>query len=175
MKDWMPAKWLNDVESFDLAACSNEATGTTWNFFLQQERLREVVTSLDQKGYFLEDITGLDGKEGIEVIYHFTSFETPSRVTLRTLTVHEQPTVPSISDIFPGADWHERECYDFFGITFEGHPNLIPLLLPDNFGLHPLIKDEKKRISLFEVLSPCQTIGVKVPSTANPDDSGDKE
>jgi NADH-quinone oxidoreductase subunit C len=83
--------------------------------------------------------------------------------------------MPSISDIFQGADWHERECCDFFGVTFDGHPNLIPLLLPDNFGFHPLIKDEKKRVSLFESLSKCQTIGNQVPCATNPDESGDKE
>jgi NADH-quinone oxidoreductase subunit C len=175
MKDWIPAEWLKDIEPFGLAACDNEATGTTWNLFLQHERLREAVASLDKAGYFLEDITGMDGKEGFEVIYHFSRYDKPFRVTLRTLAVHEDPVVPSISDIIPGADWHERECYDFFGIQFTGHPNLIPLLLPDNFGFHPLIKDEKKRASLFDSLSKCQTIGMKVPCAANPEDSGDKE
>jgi NADH-quinone oxidoreductase subunit C len=175
MKDWIPAEWLKDIEPFGLAACDNEATGTTCNLFLQHERLREAARNLDKAGYFLEDITGLDGKEGFEFIYHFTKYDKPYRVTLRVLTVHENPVMPSISDIFEGADWHERECYDFFGVTFEGHPNLIPLLLPDNFGFHPLIKEEKKRVSLFESLSKCQTIGIPVPCAINPDESGDKE
>ena len=175
MKDWIPAEWLKDVESFGLAACKNEATGTKWNLFLQHQRLRKAARALFDAGYFLEDITGMDGKEGIEVIYHFNQYEKPSRVTLRTLIVHENPEIPTISDIIPAANWHERECYDFFGITFTGHPNLIPLLLPDNFGFHPLLKKEDKRVSLFDSLSNCQTIGVKVPCVESPENPSDKE
>jgi NADH-quinone oxidoreductase subunit C len=50
--------------------------------------------------------------------------------------------VPSIASIYPAADWHERETRDMFGIVFEGHPNLVPLLLPDDMTDHfPLRKD----------------------------------
>jgi len=51
--------------------------------------------------------------------------------------------VPTISAVFPGANWHERETHDFFGIRFAGHPNLIPLLLPEDADYHPLRKDFK--------------------------------
>jgi NADH-quinone oxidoreductase subunit C len=175
MKDWIPEEWLKEIEPFGLEGSANEATGTIWNLFLQQERLRDAVKLLDKAGYFLEDISGLDGKEGIEVVYHFIKYDNPCRVTLRIIAIHEAPIVPTISDIFQGANWHERECFDFFGVTFKGHPNLIPLLLPDSFEFHPLVKDAKKRASLFESLSQCQTIGMKVPCAANPDNSGDKE
>jgi NADH-quinone oxidoreductase subunit C len=49
--------------------------------------------------------------------------------------------VPSISEVFPGANWHERETHEFFGIRFLGHPNLSPLLLPEDATYHPLRKD----------------------------------
>jgi NADH-quinone oxidoreductase subunit C len=67
------------------------------------------------------------------------------------LASHDAPSVPSIVSIFSGADWHERECFDFFGVIFEDHPNLKPLLLPDDLGVHPLLK-ENNRQSLYAVL-----------------------
>ena len=53
----------------------------------------------------------------------------------------EAPTLDSIVAVFPGADWHERETHEMFGVHFEGHPNLIPLLLPPEFEGYPLRKD----------------------------------
>lgn len=175
MKDWIPAEWLKDVQSFDLATCENEATGTTWNILLQHQRLRKTAKAIRDAGYFLEDITGMDGQEGIEIIYHFAHYEKPGRITLRVLLVHENPNLPTISDIIPGANWQERECSDFFGVVFTGHPNLIPLLLPDDFDFHPLIKQENKRASLFETLSQCQTIGASISGAETPENPSDKE
>ena len=53
----------------------------------------------------------------------------------------ETPTVPTISDLYPGANWHERETWELFGIVFEGHPHLVKLVLPEPFEGHPLRKD----------------------------------
>ena len=71
----------------------------------------------------------------------------------------DAPSVPSIVSVFSGADWHERECFDFFGVVFENHPNLKPLLLPDDLGFHPLLK-EKNRQSLYAVLPFDQLVDV---------------
>jgi NADH-quinone oxidoreductase subunit C len=49
--------------------------------------------------------------------------------------------LPTLSAIYPGADWHERETHDFFGVIFSGHPDLTPLLLPEDADFHPLRKD----------------------------------
>jgi NADH-quinone oxidoreductase subunit C len=55
----------------------------------------------------------------------------------------DDPTVPSITPLYPTANWHEREVYDFFGIGFEGHPSLTRILLPDDWEGYPLRKDEE--------------------------------
>lgn len=81
--------------------------------------------------------------DDLEVVYDFNHYETLCRVTVRTRVPRDNPEVPTISDIYPGANWHERETHDFFGIKFVGHPYLVPLLLPEDADFHPLLKDFK--------------------------------
>ena len=61
-------------------------------------------------------------------------------VVVSTKIEKENPSIASLIDIFPGANWHEREAFEMFGISFEGHPNLIKLYLPDGFEGNPLLK-----------------------------------
>ncbi|MFD7442595.1 NADH-quinone oxidoreductase subunit C [Streptomyces sp. NPDC059909] len=63
------------------------------------------------------------------------------RLLLRTTVPHEAPVLASAVEVYAGAAWHERETYEMFGISFTGHPHLVPLLLPDGFEGHPLRKD----------------------------------
>ena len=77
----------------------------------------------------------------LEAVYDFNHYEGLCRVTIRTRMPRSKPDVPSITQIYPGANWHERETHDFFGINFVGHPYLVPLLLPEDADYHPLLKD----------------------------------
>ncbi|MEU8674008.1 NADH-quinone oxidoreductase subunit C [Streptomyces sp. NPDC048560] len=63
------------------------------------------------------------------------------RLLVRTTVPHDAPSLPTALGVYAGADWHERETHEMFGIAFEGHPHLVPLLLPENFEGHPLRKD----------------------------------
>jgi NADH-quinone oxidoreductase subunit C len=63
------------------------------------------------------------------------------RIVIRVRVSRENPELPSISKIFGGANWHEREAHDMFGFVFSGHPDLSPLLLPEDATFHPLRKD----------------------------------
>ncbi|MFD9545191.1 NADH-quinone oxidoreductase subunit C [Streptomyces sp. NPDC060022] len=63
------------------------------------------------------------------------------RLLVRTTVPHEAPALPSAIDVYAGAAWHERETHEMFGVRFEDHPHLVPLLLPDGFEGHPLRKD----------------------------------
>ncbi|MFI0823777.1 NADH-quinone oxidoreductase subunit C [Streptomyces roseolus] len=65
----------------------------------------------------------------------------PRRLLLRTTVPHGAATLPTAIGVYAGAAWHERETHEMFGVVFEGHPNLTPLLLPENFEGHPLRKD----------------------------------
>jgi len=79
--------------------------------------------------------------EGYTVVAHMWSVADRFGVLVRTRVPLDAPTVPSIVDIYPGAAWHERETHEMFGVDFEGHPGLAPLLLPPEFEGHPLRKD----------------------------------
>ncbi len=117
--------------------------GTDLDATVQPDRIQDAAKVMDLAKYTLESITGVDwiADKQYEVVYDFTSFESGKRVAVRTRVPRDTPAVPSIHAIFPGANWHERETHDFFGIKFTGHPQLTPLLLPEDATFHPLRKD----------------------------------
>jgi NADH-quinone oxidoreductase subunit C len=98
---------------------------------------------LDKEGLSLDTITGVDWMaEGqMEVVYDYFHPAKALRVVVRTRISRDNPEIATIQKVFPGANWHERETHDFFGIRFTGHPNLKPFLLPEDADFHPLRKD----------------------------------
>jgi NADH-quinone oxidoreductase subunit C len=98
---------------------------------------------LDKEGMSLDTITGVDWMaEGqIEVVYDYFHPAKALRVVVRTRIPRDNPEIATIHKVFPGANWHERETHDFFGVRFVGHPNLTPFLLPEDADYHPLRKD----------------------------------
>jgi NADH-quinone oxidoreductase subunit C len=79
--------------------------------------------------------------DGFDVVAHLWSTRHRHGLLLRTRVPRDGPRVASVVDVFPGADWHERETHEMFGIDFAGHPGLKPLLLPPEFEGHPLRKE----------------------------------
>ena len=71
----------------------------------------------------------------------FSATRSSPAAQLRTRVPRADPRLGSLIEVFPGAGWHERETYEMFGVEFDGHPHLVPLLLPDGFTGHPLRKD----------------------------------
>jgi NADH-quinone oxidoreductase subunit C len=91
----------------------------------------------------LTDVCGVDWpqrEKRFDVVYHFLSPRQNARIRVKVATDESSP-VPSITPIFPGADWFEREAYDFYGILFTGHPDLRRILTDYGFEGHPLRKD----------------------------------
>ena len=82
----------------------------------------------------------MDYEDRLEVNYHLFSRETRHKLVVKTSVPHDNPVVPSVISIWRGADWFEREGHDLFGVVFQGHPNLAPLLLYDGFEGHPGLK-----------------------------------
>ncbi|MFG2712597.1 NADH-quinone oxidoreductase subunit C [Streptomyces goshikiensis] len=80
---------------------------------------------------------------GFRICAHVVSLENHRvrRLLLRTTVPHSAPSLPSAVAVYAGAEWHERETFEMFGVTFTDHPHLVPLLLPENFEGHPLRKD----------------------------------
>ncbi|NUW44946.1 NADH-quinone oxidoreductase subunit C [Nonomuraea rhodomycinica] len=103
----------------------------------------EVLTALRDSGYaFFDWLTGVDEPpETFVIVAHLYDPAARRRVLVRTSVPRAEPRLPSAVGVFRGADWHERETYEMFGVVFDGHPNLVPLLLPDGFEGHPLRKD----------------------------------
>ncbi len=86
------------------------------------------------------DYLGADERR-LHVAYHLTSMTYRRRIRLEVAVTAESPYVPSVTSVYPTADWQERETYDMFGIVFEGHPNLTRILMPDDWEGHPQRKD----------------------------------
>jgi NADH-quinone oxidoreductase subunit C len=100
---------------------------------------------LDQQGFALDTITGVDwlAQGEMEIVYDYFHPTASLHVVVRARVPRAEPELPTISTVFSGANWHEREAHDFFGIRFLGHPNLAPFLLPEDATFHPLLKDYK--------------------------------
>ncbi|SBT64277.1 NADH dehydrogenase subunit C [Micromonospora sediminicola] len=91
---------------------------------------------------FLDWLSAVDElADGFDVVVHLWSVRHRHGLLLRTRVPRAAPVVASVVDVFPGADWHERETHEMFGIDFAGHAELRPLLLPPEFEGHPLRKE----------------------------------
>ncbi|WP_335989756.1 NADH-quinone oxidoreductase subunit C [Glycomyces sp. MUSA5-2] len=89
---------------------------------------------------FFDWLSAVDeGPEGFRLVAHLWSIAEKRGVLLRALLT--EPSAPTVTDLYPGADWHERETREMFGLDFPGHPNPAPLLLAPEFEGHPLRKD----------------------------------
>ena len=107
---------------------------------------KKLVESLKSDGFeIMVDLTVVDWfrkkEPRFEVVVNLLSLSKNIRKTIKVQVPDENLTIPSITDIYPGANFYEREVFDMFGIVFENHPDLTRILMPDDWIGHPLRKD----------------------------------
>jgi NADH-quinone oxidoreductase subunit C len=108
------------------------------------EVLRFLKEDNELKFNFLTDITAIhfpDQKLSIGVIYHLHSLHNNVRVRIKVFIDGSNPLIPTATTLWEGANWMERETYDFFGVIFEGHPNLVRILNVDEMTVFPMRRE----------------------------------
>ncbi len=141
-----PGKYgeLLQANGFSPTHLGKDAKGTEM-VDIKSTELREVSEFLRDnsasKFDLLVYVAGVDWKDRLEVVYYLYSTQSFESLILKATAADEK--LPSVTSVWPTADWHERETYDLFGITFEGHPNLKRILMPSDWLGFPLRKDYK--------------------------------
>lgn len=109
------------------------------------DQIRAACRTLQQAGYnFLEDVTCVDWypvEPRFQVTYHILSHKMKERVRLHVMVESMDPSIDSITSVWPSANFYEREVWDLFGVRFHGHPGLRRIMLPEEWEGHPLRKD----------------------------------
>jgi NADH-quinone oxidoreductase subunit C len=103
-----------------------------------------LISDAEMKFTYLSDVTGVDRfpiEPRFELNYHLLSMSQRERIRLRVRVPGDDPVADSVVDLWPTANWHEREIFDLLGVHFAGHPNLRRMLLPDDWEGYPLRKD----------------------------------
>jgi NADH-quinone oxidoreductase subunit C len=111
-----------------------------------REKIKDVARIIKEQFGFTHfmDMVGNDRNERkmrFEAIYNIRSPQTKERIFLRVRCDERDPHIPSVVSIWSGANWHEREVFDMFGVIFDGHPDLRRMYMPDDFKYYPLRKD----------------------------------
>jgi len=123
-----------------VAAGDYAKTGYHLEVAAQPAQMPDVAQAMLAADCFLESFTAVDLGESFDLVYHFASFDELCRSAVH-VPLGKKKGMPTISHLYPGADWYEREVFDLFGIHFFNHPNLKRLLLPEDADFHPLLKD----------------------------------
>ncbi len=116
--------------------------------YLDREHIREACVLLRDDAEcafnFLSDVTCVDcypAEPRFEIVYHLLSISKKERVRLKVRLDSSSPAIESVTSVWPGANYFEREVFDLFGVRFTGHPYLRRLLMPEDWEGHPLRKD----------------------------------
>ncbi|MFA6275958.1 MAG: NADH-quinone oxidoreductase subunit C [Pedobacter sp.] len=115
-------------------------------FSTTKDRIIDVLSYMKENGKvnfnFLTDLTAVHypEKHQLAVVYHLHSMVNGVRARVKVFIHENDPTIPTASTLWNAANWMERETYDFFGVKFEGHPDLRRILNMDELGVHPMLK-----------------------------------
>ena len=141
--------------SFDLQAAKDEIPTVWLPAASVPDVLRFLKTEAPRPYRMLFDLTAIDERQRADrgsqargdftIVYHLLSLDRNSDIRIKTALKEDALSLPSVTDIWPCANWYEREVWDMFGVKFEGHPNLRRILMPDTWKGHPLRKEHPAR------------------------------
>ena len=136
----------NLQQKFEKQILSTDDSADIFTVVVEAAAIKSIISWLksEQEFIFLTDICGIQFPEQeleFGVIYHLHNLVANARLRLKVFVTRENPVVPSIVDVFSGANWMERETFDFYGIQFEGHPNLTRILNVEYMDYHPMRKE----------------------------------
>ncbi len=107
--------------------------------------IRAIIGNLHERGYnFLASLHGVDyypDEPRLGVLYELLDMDTVDRIGVKIRVSTEDARVDTVTDLYPGADFPEREVYDMFGVTFDGHPDMRRILMPEDYEGHPQRRD----------------------------------
>lgn len=140
-------QFLDDIKSYlgdDLLEVSENYEFP--HILINKNRLHETCKWLKNEQHFiyLLDVFGTDrftSENRFEVIYNVVCLRTRVRVFIKVRVEEENPSIPTVTDIWKSANWNERETWDMFGIRFEGHPDHRRIYMPEDYQYHPLRKE----------------------------------
>ncbi len=138
---FFPPERFEDITKSTLRAADGTPT-----FMVPAAQISDVMRFLrDEQGFsMLEDLTALDlypAEPRFQVVYNLIALEKRAVIRIKVSISGVSPSITSITNIWPGANWYEREVFDLFGIDFEGHPDMRRIEMPDDWDGHPLRKD----------------------------------
>jgi NADH-quinone oxidoreductase subunit C len=147
--DRMTAALAGEQVTFDTAVEKVVVDRGEITFFVRREHLLPTVQVLrddpDLRFEMCSGVSGVhypqDAGRELHAVYHLLSITHGRRVRLEVTAPDADPHIPSVVPVYPTADWHERETWDFFGIQFDGHPALMRIQMPDDWPGHPQRKD----------------------------------
>ena len=112
---------------------------------VESSRIADIARHLKEEQELCFDslicLSAVDYADRYSVVYHLYSFKERHRLVLKAYVAKDKPHLPSVQSVWRAADWHEREAFDLMGISFEGHPDMRRILLPEDWAGHPLRKD----------------------------------
>lgn len=133
---------------FDASESDYKKSGYHLEVKVTEDQVQNFAKMMYDSEFYLDFVTAVHVTPCLQVVYQFAHFEEACRINVKAMA-NESGEIPTISDIFQGANWHERETHDFYGVVFTDHSDLRNLLLCDeDADLKPLLKKEGKLVSV---------------------------
>ena len=137
------AQELRDADAGSIADTAFHRDRAT--LIVNPQSIKAVLAQLQAKGYtFLASLHGVDyypEEPRLGVLYELLDMDTVDRISVKARVHTDAPRIDSVVELFPGADFPEREVYDMFGVVFDGHPDLRRILMPEDYEGHPQRRD----------------------------------